>query len=315
MREGLIPHTVTTVMRLTTTESTARAVTELLGEIFDSDETGVAAFEDEASGDWLLDVYFAFPPDEESVRELIATAAGEEAAKAATFENVEAKDWVAQSLEGLKPVEAGRFLIHGAHDRAKAVKQTNRIRIEIEAALAFGTGHHGTTRGCLLAFDRLLKQKRPRRVLDVGTGTGVLAIAAARALNRRVVASDIDPIAIEVARANARFNAAAMNISWAVAPALRNPAITRGAPYDLVFANILAGPLKRMATEIAKALAPQGDLVLSGLLPKDAPGVLAVYGACGLALVSQGELEGWRALHLRRGGKGPRPRRSGDPGA
>lgn len=309
MREGLIPHTVATVMRLATTESAARAITELLGEVFDPDETGVAAFEDEQTREWRLDVYFASPPDEEAVRELIETVAGAAAAKAAAFEDIEAKDWVAASLDGLKPVEAGRFLVHGGHDRPRVLHRTNRIRIEIEAALAFGTGHHGTTLGCLKAFDRLLNRRRPRRVLDVGSGTGLLAIAAARALKRPIVASDIDPVAVEVARDNGRANAADAYMHWVVAPGLRHPSIVAGGPYDLIFANILAGPLKKMAPDIARALAPNGDVILSGLLKQDVPGVLATYRACGLALVSQGEIEGWRALLMRRGGASSRPRR------
>ncbi|OJY35976.1 MAG: ribosomal protein L11 methyltransferase [Rhizobiales bacterium 65-9] len=306
MREGLIPHTVTTVLKLTTAEGSARAITELFGEIFDPEETGVAAFEDESTKEWRLDVYFAYPPNEEAVRDLIATAAGADAAAQAVFESVEAKDWVAASLDGLKPVEAGRFLVHGSHDRGRVANRTNRIRIEIEAALAFGTGHHGTTLGCLRAFDRLLRRRRPMRVLDVGTGTGVLAIAAARALRRRVIASDIDPVAIEVAKANARANAAGTEVSFIVTPGLRHPAIVAGGPYDLIFANILAGPLKRMAPDLTGALAAGGDVILSGLLAGDVPGVLAVYRACGLSLVASGEIEGWRALVMRRGGAGTR---------
>ncbi len=309
MREGLIPHDVTTVLRFSTTGDAARAVTELFGELFDPDETGVATFEDEATGDWSVEIYFATRPDEAAIRDLVRSAAGDRTAKAARFDSVAAKDWVAASLEGLKPVDAGRFLIHGGHDRAKVAARGNRIRIEIEAALAFGTGHHGTTLGCLKAFDRLLLRRRPRRVLDVGTGTGVLAIAAARALRRPVVASDIDPVAIEVARANATANAAGGLIRWAVAPGLRHPVIAAHGPYDLMFANILAGPLKRMAPTIAGMLAPAGDLVLSGLLVRDVPGILGAYRGVGLAPAGSGLIEGWVALHMRRGGAGFRPRR------
>jgi ribosomal protein L11 methyltransferase len=307
MREGLIPHAVTTVLKLETTAATARAVTELFGEMFDPDQTGVAAFENEATGAWLLEVYFADAPDEAEMRLLVATVAGEDAAQAARFEPLEARDWVAASLDGLKPVEAGRFLVHGGHDSGRVAGRTNRIRIRIEAALAFGTGHHGTTRGCLLAFDRLLNRRRPRRVLDVGTGAGVLAIAAARALHKRVAASDIDPVAVEVARENGIGNAAAGLVDWAVAPGLAHPAVLRGGRYDVIFANILAPPLKRMAPALAAALAPGGEAILSGLLGRDVPGVLAAYRACGLTLAEQGELEGWRTLRLRRGGSGPRP--------
>ena len=140
------------------------------------------------------------------MRALVALAAGAEAANALVFETVTAKDWVKAGLDGLPPVDAGRFVVHGAHDRTAVA--ANRIGIEIEAALAFGTGHHGTTRGCLLALDGIVKARRPRNILDIGTGTGVLAIAAARALRRPVLASDIDPEAVGIARANARRNRA-----------------------------------------------------------------------------------------------------------
>ena len=172
-----------------------------------------------ATARWRVAIHFRATADEKVVRALVAAAAGAAAAKALRFERVAAKDWVSESLAGLKPVEAGRFIVHGAHDRARI--PVNRIGIEIEAALAFGTGHHGTTRGCLSALDRMCKSLgKPRRrtrvsspcrgriasVLDVGTGSGVLAIAAARAFRQRVLATDIDATAVRAARANARLN-------------------------------------------------------------------------------------------------------------
>lgn len=309
MREGLLPHTITTVLTLETTEASARAATEQLGEMFDPYETAVAAFEDEATGRWKLEAYFASPPDEETVRAVIALAVGDAEAQKAVFETVSAKDWVASSLEGLKPVEAGRFIIHGSHDRAKVERLRNRIGIEIEAGLAFGTGHHGTTRGCLLAMDALFKRRKPQRILDIGTGTGLLAIGAARALKRTIVASDIDPIAVAVARDNARLNHASAFIRFAVAPGLRHQTIAARKPYDLIVANILARPLMRLAPEVAGALALNGTLILSGLLEKDVTGILAAYRACGITLVSHGHLEGWVALVMKKGGAGHRPHR------
>jgi ribosomal protein L11 methyltransferase len=311
MREGLIPHTVTTVLRLDTDQASARRLTELFGELFDPEETGVAAFEDEASGSWRLEVYFASPPHEAAVRELLATVVGNAASKA-VLEQVAARDWVAASLEGLKPVEAGRFVVHGAHDRAAMRKRPNRIGIEIEAALAFGTGHHGTTRGCLLALDAELKRRRPRNVLDVGTGTGVLAIAAAKALKRNVTATDIDPVAVTVAKENGKLNATPAYIRLCAAPGLRHSAVRRGSPFDLILANILYRPLTKLAPEIAKALAPGGTVVLSGLLLRDVPGILSAYRGCGLALARKGEIEGWATLVLKRGGAAARrPRHPG----
>lgn len=309
MREGLIPSTVTTVMRLDTTGDEAKAITELAGEVFDPDETGVASFEDQATLAWHIEIYFAHEPDQEAVRALIATIVGEEGAARAVFDTLAAKDWVSASLDGLKPVEAGRFLIHGSHDSVQAERQTNRITIEIEAALAFGTGHHGTTHGCLARLDAILKRRRPRRILDVGTGTGVLAIAAARVLHRPVIATDIDPVAVEVARDNARANRAGAYLRLGVAPGLRHPIITAHGPYDLIMANILAGPLKALAHGLSNALRWDGDLVLSGLLVRDVPGVLAAYRAQGVSLNAMTEREGWVMLHMKKGGAGPRPRR------
>ncbi len=172
MREGLLPHTVTAVLRLTTSEAKARAMTELLGEMLDPTETAVAAFEEEQPGQaprWFVEVYFADAPDEEAILDLIRPIMGMDASSA-VFSAVEAKDWVKSSLDGLKPVRAGRFLVHGSHDRD--VAKVNDIAIEIEAGLAFGTGHHGTTAGCLIEIDRILRTRRPMRALDVGTGSG-----------------------------------------------------------------------------------------------------------------------------------------------
>src|SRR5579872_4795087 len=191
--------------RLTCDEATARRLAALAGECLDPDAIVCAVFEGD-DGAWRVELYFREPPDETAIRKLIADGAGAATADALAFDAVEAKDWVAASLAGLKPVTAGRFVVHGAHDRARVAP--NAIGIEIEAALAFGTGHHGTTRGCLLALDVLAKCRRPRRILDLGTGTGVLAIAAARIFRTAVLATDIDPVAVAAARANAKLNRA-----------------------------------------------------------------------------------------------------------
>src|SRR4051794_36209084 len=224
-------------MRVTLDEARARAVADLLVESFEPAEAASTAFETEDAWPgggkaWAVEVYFGFEPDEQSLRELVAAAAGDEAASLVTFGLTEKQDWVANSLAGLKPVRAGRFLVHGAHDRDKV--GASDVGIEIEAGLAFGTGHHGTTRGCLLHFDRLLKRRRPARVLDVGCGAGVLAIAAAKALKRKVWLGDIDPVAVAVANANAALNGVASYAKAVVSRGVESVSLREGAPYDLV---------------------------------------------------------------------------------
>jgi len=303
MREGLQPARPTHVMRMTTDEVSARAMTDLLGEVFDPAETAVAAFETPDGRAWLLEAYFASDPDEQAIRDLVRPLVGERA-EAAVFEVLDQQDWVRNALDGLRPVPAGRFLIHGAHDRGAV--HPHHLAIEIEAALAFGTGHHGTTRGCLLALAAELKRRRPRHVLDVGTGTGILAFAAAKALKTRLVAGDIDPEAITVAQGNARLNGIAPYLSFYVAPGLRHPLAARPGHFDLVMANILAKPLRRLAPSVARVLAPGGTLILSGLLERDVPGILSAYAAQGVRLRRRSGLEGWATLVMARGGAAPR---------
>ena len=303
MLEGLHPRSPTHALRLALPEKAARRVADLVVETFDPAEAASAAFENEATGLWEVEVYFAEEPNQDSIRELVRIAAGDEAAAAAEFDTLAEKDWVKASLEGLTMVEAGRFLVHGGHDRGRV--PLNRIGIEIEAALAFGTGHHGTTRGCLLALDAILKQKRPRRVLDVGTGTGVLAIAAARALRQPVALGDIDPVSVEASASNARLNRAASYLKPVVARGVQHPALMAGQPYDLIFANILAKPLRLLAPSIAGVASHDATLILSGLLARDVAGVLSAYAAQGFRLHKRGDLEGWATLVLTRSGAKP----------
>jgi ribosomal protein L11 methyltransferase len=289
----------TSIATLTTDEDAAQKIADLIAESFAADAVAVSLV-DAGQGDWHVAAYFRDTPDEKFLRSLVAASAGPQAGKALRFARVAAKDWVGESLAGLKPVTAGRFTVHGAHDRARIA--SNRIGIEIEAALAFGTGHHGTTRGCLLALDRICKSlgqgSSAPRVLDLGTGSGVLAIAAARALRRRLLATDIDAEAVRVARENAGLNRAGPMIEFVKASGVVTPAIRARAPFDLVFANILLGPLQRLAAPLKKFIAPDGRVVLSGLLTAQANAALAAYR---LPLERRIEIDGWTTLVLKRG--------------
>jgi ribosomal protein L11 methyltransferase len=284
----------TVLARLACDEATARRIADALA---DELEVAAAAFEG-IDGRWNVEAFFAGAPAEAQVRACVAAVAGPRLAAALVFDQVAAQDWIATSLAGLKPVTAGRFTVHGEHDRARIVP--NRTGIEIEAALAFGTGHHGTTRGCLLALDGILKVHRPRRVLDIGTGTGVLAIAAARALHRRVLASDIDPEAATIAHANARLNGVAPWVTCLHAAGLADRRIHVRAPFDLVFANILLPPLKRLATPLARIVAPDARVILSGLLVAQENAALAAYRPHGFRLVRRIPLDEWVTLVLAR---------------
>ena len=299
--------TTSVLARLVTDAETARRLSDALAEAFDPGETAVAAFEDCTGDDqggkdrpiaWTVEIYFEHAPDEAAVRALIGDLAGDSARGRLAFSTVAARDWVAQSLAGLQPVAAGRFVIHGAHHRGRVAP--NRIGVEIEAALAFGTGHHGTTRGCLLALDRILKRHRPHGILDVGTGTGVLAIAAARSSRRPVLAGDIDPMSVRLARDNARLNRAGALTEIIRANGLSDRRVRMRAPFDLVFANILLGPLKLLAKPIRNLAAPGARIVVSGLLPGQANAALSAYRTLGLVLERRIPLDGWVTLMLVR---------------
>ena len=277
-------------------EQAARRTVDALTEVLFEGDAAVAAFE-RPDGRWDVTVHFAQAPDQALVRRLVADAAGQDVASTISFDTVEPRDWVKASLEDLVPVPAGRFVVHGAHDRARVPH--NKLGIEIEAALAFGTGHHGTTRGCLLLLDRVLKAHRPRRVLDLGTGSGVLAIAAAKALCRPVLASDIDAPSVGVARQNARLNEVGHLVEAIGATGFSAPDFARHGPFDLVLANILANPLRQLAGPMSRQMAPKGLVILSGLLTHQAAGVVAAYRARGLVPLAHLRVEGWSSLLLR----------------
>jgi ribosomal protein L11 methyltransferase len=277
-------------------EQSARQIVDRLEESIDPGEVVVAAFET-TDNHWDVTLYFSQPPDRPAIRDLVAATSGDEIAATIQFETIEAKDWVKSSLEGLAPVPAGRFVVYGQHDRERV--PSNKLGIEIEAALAFGTGHHGTTRGCLLLLDQVLKRRTPNQILDLGSGTGVLAIAAAKALHRGVLATDIDARSAIVAAENARLNGVGNLVESICAKGFAAPQLRERAPFDLIMANILANPLRQMAPTMAAHLAPSGLLILSGLLPHQAAGVVAAYRAVGVVLLQKIQLTGWSSLLLR----------------
>lgn len=207
-------------------------------------------------------------------------------------------DWVTKSLEGLKPVQAGRFLVHGGHDRDK--RRAGQIAIEIEAGLAFGTGHHGTTAGCLEVLERVVVREKPRNALDLGTGSAVLAIAVARLAHIPVLATDIDPVATAVAQENARLNHVGNYVRAVTAPGFHHPAFGAHSPFDLIVANILARPLMRLAPDMARHLTPGGSIILSGILDRQRDAVLAAYNAQQFRHVRTLHKEGWVTIHLKR---------------
>jgi ribosomal protein L11 methyltransferase len=248
--------------------------------------------EDEDRGLWRID---AFPVGAAEADRFVAVLDGAGGLKVSREALADA-DWLAMALSGLPPVRAGRFFIYGVHDRGRA--PLNAVNLRIEAGAAFGTGHHGTTTGCLAAYDRLLKARRFERVLDVGAGTGVLAIAAARTGSARVLGTDIDPVSVRISRENAKVNK--VGARFVHASGLGHAAIAGNAPYDLVFANILARPLVSLAQDIRSALKPGGRAILSGLLRSQERYVRAAYLARGFRLDFALRRDAWATLVLRR---------------
>lgn len=289
---------MTTWTALTTLKGRDRA--EALGEAMERLEpepTGVGVFEiEDGSGLWEVGGYFEAEPDAAGLALLSATFGSGEFVVSELPET----DWVAKVRRELAPVEAGRFFVYGSHDADRV--PANKIALLIEAAMAFGTGHHGTTLGCLRALDALIDDGlTPQTVLDLGCGTAVLAMAAARVWpEARVLASDIDAVAVEVAEANLAANGMAGAVACHEAAGLDHPALADAAPYDLVFANILKGPLIALAPDIAHVTAPGGRVILSGILNPQADEVIGVYRGAGLDLKARDEVGDWTTLTLVR---------------
>ena len=254
-------------------------------------------FEAPATGGWRVDLYCPGETDLDAVSVALTALLGRPATPAA--EPVPEENWVAISQAALPPVSAGRFVVHGSHDRHRIGRRLGAI--EIDAGEAFGTAHHATTLGCLLAIDRLAHRRAPRHVLDLGCGSGVLAIAASRVWPQAtVIASDIDAVAIEVAVANIRGNGAGSRIRACVATGLAHPRLRGVSRFDLVTANILAGPLMRLAAGLRRAVRPGGRVVLSGILAEQAAQVIATYAATGFRLAARHVHTGWATLMLTR---------------
>ncbi|PRY95649.1 [LSU ribosomal protein L11P]-lysine N-methyltransferase [Hasllibacter halocynthiae] len=291
MTRATTPATWTAFATLRGEGAARRLETALEG--MDPAPEGIGVFEvEDDSGLWEVGGYFTEAPDP------VALALAE-AAFGVSFavSELPETDWVAHVRRELAPVEAGRFFVHGAHDAAKV--PAGSVPLLIEAAMAFGTGHHGTTLGCLLLLDEILSERVPARVLDLGCGTAVLAMAARKAApGAVVVATDVDPVAIEVAEANLAANGLAGAVETVLADGTGHPRIAASAPYDLVMANILMGPLLGMADGVAPLA--EGDLILSGLLRDQADPVADRYGVLGFAEVGRREAGDWAALRLRR---------------
>ena len=274
-----------------------RAAAEAAAEAIDADPRLEGATysileEDEDKGVWRID---AFPTTNDEVEGLKAVLADHPVT--VVVEKLADADWLAMSLSGLPPVEAGRFFVYGAHDQGKVPE--GRVTLKIDAGAAFGTGHHGTTVGCLEAFDNLLKTETFEKVLDVGCGTGVLAIAAAKTGTPIAVGTDIDEPSARIANENAEINDAKCDFYFA--DGLSDPRIAQHQPYDLVFANILAAPLVELAPEIGAALKTGGVAILSGLLRTQEERVLEAYLPLGFVVEQTIHHDAWSALQLRKG--------------
>ena len=253
----------------------------------------------EAHGLWRIEALYMEEPETDAIRALLMPVEEETGITAAdlAIEAVEEEDWIAKSLEGLAPVSAGRFFVYGSHDADKV--PASGVPILIEAGRAFGTGHHATTQGCLEFIDKYLKRQRPLNPLDLGTGTGVLAIALARVTHEPVLASDIDPISVQVTKDNARLNGVGPFVKAVPAKGFDHPEIAANAPYDLIVANILARPLVSLMPGFAWNLAAGGTLILSGILREQENMVLAAARMQEIYLVSRKPIGDWVTLELR----------------
>ncbi|RUT35133.1 50S ribosomal protein L11 methyltransferase [Arsenicitalea aurantiaca] len=271
----------------------------LVDAVMERDDLAVtaSAHEDAETGEWIFEATCLERPELDSFSELARLTLGGDVEF--RIEEIDPSvNWVAKSLEGLHPVRAGGFYVYGSHETAPVPGGLTGIRID--AAQAFGTGHHETTTGCLEAIDRALKRRRFTNVIDIGTGTGVLAIAVAKRLKRRVLATDIDPVAVSTTLGNARDNGVERQIVAIEAEGLDHHLIASGAPYDLVIANILAGPLAALAPGMARITQRGATIILSGILNQQAPRVTSAYVGQSMILRSKITRGNWSTLVLEK---------------
>ncbi len=274
-----------------------RQVAESAAEAIDADvmlESATYSIleEDEDHDVWRID---AFPTTEEEAEQLQSVLGNFDGLQV-TAEPLADADWLSMALSGLPPVRAGRFFVYGIHDGGK--KPLNTVNLRIEAGAAFGTGHHGTTVGCLIAYDDLLKRRGFKRVLDVGAGTGVLAIAAAKTGTKIAVGTDIDPVSVRISNENATLNSAGARFVYA--SGLNHQLVRKDGPYDLVFANILARPLVSLSHDIRQALKPSGLVILSGLLRTQERFVKGAYLSHGFRVVRRIHRDAWCTLVMQK---------------
>jgi ribosomal protein L11 methyltransferase len=287
-----------TRLHLTTSKAEAERIFAAMETAFEEDGWPISVLElDEDRDLHEISLYAEGDVDavEAQLRDLLTTLSVDKPLEREVLPDI---DWVAKSLEGLKPVRAGRFFVHGAHDRDQI--KLGDIAIEIEAGLAFGTGHHGTTAGCLEVLESVVEAEHPKNALDLGTGSAVLAIALAKLAAIPVLATDIDPVATAVATANVKLNNASNLVETATATGFDHPVFAKRGPFALIVANILAGPLMEIAPDMAAHLQPDGSLVLSGILDRQHDAVLAAYTAQGFRHIRTLHLEGWVTIHLKR---------------
>ena len=284
---------------LTARKPEAMHIGTILDPFFEEEGIPTVLFEDETDpGNWVWSVYIDADAAK-ATRNTIIERLGSDGFGLEIGEEIIADvDWVAETLRELTPVEAGRFFVHGSHDREAAANK--RLPVEVDAGLAFGTGHHGTTAGCLDILEQVLRRRRPKRAYDVGTGSGVLAIALAKAARIPVLATDIDPVAVEVTKENVRKNGALREVTAQTATGFQHPCFGNFGKADLVLANILARPLEKLARPMAAHLVPGAEVILSGLLPHQRSRIVSAYQRQGLIMKKFHIRDGWLTLLMQR---------------